>query len=328
MRVVNRSRALHACIAYAWMVASTHGNIKQMISRIKNKIDRGWFNLRCAAIFNTPPVKCDPSSNVVVVSQLHHPDLTMYMLAAKSFARYVRPSGFVIVDDGLLPEDRHILAKHFDALQFVPSANVQLGSCPAGGCWERLRTLSEVNRDRYVIQLDSDTLTLAEPKEVLQCIAQGHTFTLGTGSGQHFVGFEEASRYAHDHACAHVQNHAERALGVYPGKESLKYVRGCAGFAGFAKGQLSIAKIEEFSIEMEKLLGKELWRKWGTEQVTSNFMAANAPEAIVLPVDRYPFWQPGLDATNAALIHFFGVFRFTQGMYLRQARRLINQLSS
>jgi len=299
-----------------------------MISSIRNKIDRAWFNLRCSGIFSTPPVKCDPDSDIVIVSQLHHPDMTMYMLAMKSFARFVRPRGFVIVDDGLLPEDRHILSEHFDPIRFVPSKGAQLGACPAGGCWERLLTLSQENSDHYVIQLDADTLTLSEPVEVLQCLAQNRSYTLGTSTGRQTVGFSEASRFAHENMSNHVQAHAERALASYPGHEHLRYVRGCAGFTGFSRGQLLPERIQEFSTQMEKLVGKEKWREWGSEQVTSNFMAANAPDSLVLPVERYPFWMPDVDITKAAFVHFFGVFRFMGGMYTRQASRVIRQLSS
>ena len=116
-----------------------------MIAGIKNKIDRAWFNFRCSGIFNTPSVKCDPDSDILIVSQLHHPDMTMYMLAMKSYARFVKPKGFVIVDDGLLPEDRRILSEHFDQIRFVSGKDVQLGACPSGGCWERLLTLSQEN---------------------------------------------------------------------------------------------------------------------------------------------------------------------------------------
>lgn len=297
-----------------------------MISRIKQKISRAWFNFQCAGIFDTPPVKCDPGSNVVIVSQLHHPDLTMYMLAAKSFARFVKPQSFVIVDDGLLPEDKQILTKHFGTIRFVSRKSVQRGKCPEGGCWERLLTLSQVNKDHYVIQLDSDTLTLSEPAEVMQCLAQNRSFTLGTGTGRQIVGFSEASRFAQGSTSNHVQNHAERALASYPDHEQLRYVRGCAGFTGFAKGQLLPEKIQEFSAQMEKLIGKEKWCEWGSEQVTSNYMAANALDALVLPVERYPFWGPDVDIAKATLVHFFGVFRFMGGMYAQQGRSTIKCL--
>lgn len=299
-----------------------------MISGIRKKIGRAWFDFRCSGIFDTPPVKCDPNSDILIVSQLHHPDMTMYMLAMKSFAHFVRPQGFVIVDDGLLPEDRRILSEHFDPIRFVPSKGVQLGACPSGGCWERLLTLSQENNSLYVIQLDADTLTLSEPEEVLQCLAHNRSFTLGTSTGRQVVGFSEASRFAHEHIGDHVQSHAECALASFPEYEHLKYVRGCAGFTGFAKGQLSPEKIQEFSTQMEKLVGKEKWSEWGSEQVTSNYMAANTSDSLVLPVERYPFWRPDVNITEAVFMHFVGDFRFMGGMYTRQALHVIRQLNS
>lgn len=298
-----------------------------MLNRIKRKLDRAWFNFRCAGIYQTPPAKCDPTSNVLIVSQLHHPDMTMYMLAAKSLARHIRPQGFVIVDDGLLPEDKHTLSAHFESIRFVSSESMRRGTCPSGGCWERLLTLAHENLSHYVIQLDSDTLTLTEPKEVLQCIAQGRSFTLGTSSGTHFVALSEASQHANKNPDKHVQNHAERALGEYPGMSALKYVRGCAGFTGFAPGKLSIAEVENFSLQMQKLVGKQKWQEWGSEQVASNFMVSNTDDSLVLPVDRYPFWKPGVSIMQAVLVHFFGTFRFAGGMYVRQGLRIIQLLS-
>lgn len=301
--------------------------IKRKLCRIKCKIDHAWFDFRCAGIYQTPPVKCDPTSNVLIMSQLHHPDMTLYMLAAKSLARHIHPRGFVIVDDGLLPEDKHTLSAHFESIRFVSTDSMRRGTCPSGGCWERLLTLAHENLSHYVIQLDSDTLTLAEPKEVLECIAQNRSFTLGTSSGTHFVPLSEASQYANKNLDKHVQNHAERALGVYPGMSELKYVRGCAGFTGFAPGKLSIASVENFSLQMQKLVGQQKWHEWGSEQVASNFMVANADDSLVLPVDRYPFWMPGISIAQAVLVHFFGTFRFARGMYVRQGLRIIQLFS-
>jgi hypothetical protein len=311
----------------AWPKSTDIEQVIGVLSRIQRRVDKLWFNWRCNGIYKTPPVQCDPDGKVLVVSQLHHPDMTMYMLAAKSFARYLRPREFVIVDDGLRAADRDTLRAHFSRIRFVRSAEIDTGSCPSRGCWERLLTLSHENASHYAIQLDSDTLTLGEPSEVQECVAQDRTFTLGTLSGTHVVGLDEASAYAHSPPSEHVQNHAERALGRYPGKEALKYVRGCAGFAGFAKGHLGLKAIEDFSENMQALVGREKWGEWGSEQVTSNFIAANAPDCLVLPVERYPFWKSGMDLSRAVLVHFFGTFRFTEGMYARQARQIVKELS-
>lgn len=297
-----------------------------MLDGIKKRINRAWFNFRCSGVLNSAPVRCNSESNLLIVSQLHHPDLIMYLLAAKSFARFVQPRVFVIVDDGLLMEDRKILTKHLGSVRFILSKDVFLGSCPAGGCWERILSLSQECESNYVIQLDADTLTLREPTEVLESLASNRSFTLGTGF--EIVSFIEASNFAHKNTSNHVQAHAERALSNYPGQQKLKYVRGCAGFTGFAKGKLPRVQIEDFSSQMSKLIGTDRWKEWGSEQVTSNYMVANASGSVVLPVERYPFWEPGVQIDKAVFVHFFGTYRFDAGMYHQQALQLLQQLNS
>lgn len=293
-----------------------------MWSGIKKRAGKAWLDLRCRGIYDSAPVVCDPASPVVVVSQLYHPDMTMYLLAAKSFARHVRPQGFVLVDDGLTAEDRHVLTQHLGTVQFVERRSVATDGLPEGGCWERLLTLAAQNRTHYAVQLDADTLTLAAPTEVLECIAHGRSYTLGTSSGRVAVPLQQASRYAQARRDDHVQSLAECALEQLDDSGQLLYVRGCAGFTGFAPGYLDIERIRAFSQRMEALIGRDKWHRWGSEQVTSNFFAANAPDSLVLPVDRYPFWGPDVDIERAVFAHFFGTFRFSGGMYARKGAQV------
>lgn len=297
-----------------------------MLYNLKKKLNQAWFDYQCSGIKKTSPVSCDPASELVVVSQLYHPDLVMYLLAAKSLARYLNVREFVVVDDGLSTKDKSILLNNFSSIRFIPRKSIPVEKCPVGACWERLLTLAELSQDSYVIQLDSDILVLSDPVEVRACIAEGRSFTLGTATGRHLVSLEEASHYAFTRDPEHVQILAERAFGEYPGKEHLKYVRGCAGFSGFARRHISVDAVQEFSAAMEKLLGKNAWRQWGSEQVASNFMVANAPHASVLPIERYPFWVPGSNIKDAALVHFLGTFRFMEGAYSLQARGIIDVL--
>jgi hypothetical protein len=297
-----------------------------MFYNLRKKLSKAWFDCCCSGIKGTSPVLCDSSSELVVVSQLYHPDVVMYLLAAKSLARYLSVKEFVIVDDGLSIKDKSILLNNFSSIRFIPRKSVSVGKCPVGACWERLLTLAELSQDSYVIQLDSDTLMLNDPVEVRACIAEGRSFTLGTATGRHFVSLDEASHLAFTRDPEHVQILAERAFGEYPDREQLKYVRGCAGFSGFARKHLSTDAVQEFSVTMEKLLGKDAWCQWGSEQVASNFMVANAPHASVLPMERYPFWMPGVNIEGAALVHFLGTFRFSEGTYSRQARGIIDVL--
>jgi hypothetical protein len=293
---------------------------------LRRRVDRRWFNWRCRHVFDTPPLRCDPQSKVMIVSQLYSPDVTMYLLAAKSFARFVVPQGFLIVDDGLTAEERDVLRHHLGQVSFVRSAEVPAGTCPRGGCWERLLSLSAQNEAHYAIQLDADTLTISPPREVLQCIAEDRTFTLGTPTGKHLVTAAEATAYADQHVYDHVQSFTERALAKLPDAAHVKYVRGCAGFTGFARGELPRSGIEHYAQSLAALIGADRFAQWGSEQVTSNLMAANAPNALVLPVDTYPFWAPNLPVDRLSLIHFFGTYRYLQGTYLRLSLQVIEAL--
>lgn len=299
-----------------------------MLSYFRQRLHKRWFNFRCSGIDRTPPLPCDPNSKVIIVSQVYHPDTTMLILAAKSFARHVMPRRFVLVDDGLRADDRARLTHHLGQVEFVPTPEAADPHLPRGGTWERLATLSRMNEQHYVIQLDADTLTLRRPDEVVNCVQANRPFTLGTKSGTHPVELSVASKFAAGHDSTHVQNAAERALVKLPGFADLKYVRGCSGFTGFPVGTLPIQRIREFSETMEQLLGSDKWRSWGSEQVASNFMAANAPGSIVLPVDRYPFWGPDSDIQRAALVHFFGTYRFTGGVYANQGARLSQTMAA
>lgn len=296
--------------------------------RFRRRLEKAWFNFRCQKVFDTPPVSCDPASRVVIVSQLYSPDVTMYLLAAKSFTRWVRPKYFLIVDDGLTAEDRKTLEHHLQSVRFVLTKDVDCQATPRGGCWERLVSLSRENESNYAIQLDADTLTVSRPTEVIECIAASRTFTLGTPTGRELVSLKEASDYAEQHIYDHVQSHCERVLHRLPDAGRLKYVRGCAGFTGFAPGQLPLSGIEHFARSLSDLIGNDKFAQWGSEQVTSNLMASNAPDALVLPVDTYPFWKPGLPMGELVLIHFFGTYRYMGGTYLRQSLQTVSELKA
>jgi hypothetical protein len=297
-----------------------------MFFSIRNKISKSWFDWRVRKVFNTKTAKCNPHSNLIILSQLYHPDLAMFMVAAKSFAQYVTPKKYVIVDDGLTEADRAILRQHFEVIDFIRTEQVDTGLCPKRGCWERLISIANLNAEHYIIQLDADTLTLAEPTEVLTHLKNSHAFTLGTPGGQTVTSLAEASHTASGYGFDHVQVLAEQALVKLPPELGTLYVHGCAGFAGFAPGCITRGAIEAFSTAMTDLLGNKKWSEWGSEQVTSNFIVANTPHAGILAVMTYPFWQPDIDISKAKFFHFFGTHRFEGGEYIRSSNKVINGL--
>jgi hypothetical protein len=303
-----------------------------MFYRLQQHLLRTFFNTSVRAVRGTPVVRLDPQSALLAASQLCHRDVFMYLVALKSFARFVRLARVVVLDDGSLTvADRDLLARHVEGIEVVQTSAVESADCPRGGTWERLLWISEAIERTFVVQIDADTLTLREPREVLQCVHDNVSFTLGTKLGRRVVAAAEAcaseQKYAQQHPeDGHVQTQAEKVFDRLPGVANLKYVRGNSGFAGYAKGAFRREDVEGFSRNMRALVGEAKWAEWGSEQVASNFLVANSPGAVVLPFETYAYYHPGLSVAECTFLHFIGEFRFKHGMYRRLGKQLVEGL--
>ncbi len=295
-----------------------------MLTSIRGRVERICHDFRCRNVFDTPPLKIVPS-NLNIVTMLCHADVTMYLVAIKSFYKQIGHGQIVIVDDGSLSSaDRALLVEHVGAC-FVPIGSVDTGSLPRGGCWERLATILDLASSSYVIQVDSDTLTRANVPEILDCIRANRSFTLGTTQGQKFVPLATVSEVARASEGTHVQHDAECNLVNLPNSQSKRYVRGCAGFAGFAKGACTRDQAIEFSAAMSKFIGDK-WKNWGSEQVASNFLISNDASSIVLPYPKYACFELDVDLSTASFLHFIGTNRFDKGVYSEQSISFIRSI--
>lgn len=256
-----------------------------------------------------------------------HRDLIMYLIAVKSFYRQMGEGEIIVVDDGTLTaRDRKLLSHHLGAPDFVDMNSVDTGPCPKGRCWERLFTVLELREKFYVIQLDSDTLTRSAVPEVVECVRSNRCFTLGTvsESGADFLSLHDASRVAEKFTGTHVQVLTEKSLFRLPDPECNRYVRGSAGFAGFAKGRPLRGAASEFSRRISKLIGPK-WNDWGSEQITSNYLIANEPSPVVLPQPKYSCFDPERSVRNEVFVHFIGTYRHDGGVYARESRAVIRR---
>jgi hypothetical protein len=258
--------------------------------------------------------------------------LLPYLVAAKSFQSRLGRGRFVILDDGTLTaSDGVLLRHHLGDPEIRAIGDVDTGPCPRGGTWERLLTILDLRAGNYVIQLDSDTVTLGDVGEINAAIEAGQSFTLRGGIDSEILPLAATSDLARHHATPgrqHVQAAIEQAMVdvVIPGQAELRYVRGCSGFAGFAPNPDGRGLAEAFSQEAERLLGRSYWSEWGSEQVTSNFVVANQPQSLLLPYDRYlNFWNEPVDPA-AAFVHFVGTYRFHRQAYQQAALDAIRAL--
>ncbi len=303
-----------------------------MLFRLRRDFRTARFNFQVRGISSTPPLTGDPGSRVVLVSQVCHRDLSMYLLAVKSLARFVRPKRMFALDDTTLTDaDKACLRQHIRALEILPITEVANATCPKGKTWERLLLISDLVASDYVIQVDSDTLTLKEPKDVRTYIESNISFTLPGDQGEHIVAAQEMSRRMKprvNDGTEHVQLVSEANLERVISDRPLQYVRGCSAFAGFGKNSFSRKTVERLSTSMAGVIGQAKWNEWGSEQVTSCLVVANTPGAKVLPFSEYCYHRPELAMEGRTFIHFMGTYRFRLGRYSQLAKRVIQELSS
>ena len=289
------------------------------------------FNRTVRAVLAAPPVRA-VDDGVVVFSMIGTRVLLPYLVAAKSLHARLGRGRFVILDDGTLTAaDKQLLGAHLDQPELRSIAAVDLGDCPRGGCWERLLTLLELRRDNYVIQLDSDTVTLGPVDEIARAIDAARDFTLRGEAGSAWLPVTSfGGDFADLPTSAHVQIKIESLLPQVAAKAGglTHYVRGCAGFAGFAPGGPGRELADMFSRAASGALGREVWAQWGSEQVMSNLYIANEGQPVLLPYDRYlNFWNEPI-TSKAAFVHFVGTFRYHGGAYAAAARCALDDLSA
>jgi hypothetical protein len=297
-------------------------------SRHVRRLAQARFDWQCRGVLETPPLRL-AAAPVSVVSMVRTEHLRMYLLAIKSFARRIAVGQVVVMDDGsLTPDDQALIRRHVPQVEIVFLPGIATAPCPRGGCWERLLFILDRTADGYVVQLDSDVLSLGELPAIAACIEANRAFTLSSGEGFSVVSFEEATvRVAAEDPSA-LQTACEQALASLQDSDGLigrRYVRGSAGFAGFPRGGATRAAAEAFSVAMERRLGAR-WQGWGTEQVASNHIVASLPDGQLLPWPDYACYYPHIDPGEARLLHFIGSWRFAGGAYARAGRRVIAEL--
>jgi hypothetical protein len=166
--------------------------------------------------------------------------------------------------------------------------------------------------------------------EVAAAIDANRSFTLGGGVNDARLGFMTIPQmirdiYPNGPLYPHIQSVIEAALRDVPGAEELKYIRGCAGFAGFSKSAGGRALAERFAMDAGHAVGPR-FAEWGSEQAASNFVVANDADPIQLPYDRYTnHWEEALPS-DPAFIHYIGTYRYDRGSYVASTERAIRQL--
>jgi hypothetical protein len=303
-----------------------------LVNRIGNRLRRDFFGSlyrrQVRGILDTPPVE-KGDRRFIQLSMVHTRDVLPYLAAAKSFARYTKPQRIVVVcDPSITAEDRATLKQHIPFIELLEATDFRHPDLPQGGTWERLFAIANLSPDNYVVQVDADTLTLDTPHDVIAAIDAGNGFVIGEEIGQGTISFEQARTRMQPWihlSDAHVQVLSETAMPDLGLPETKRYVGGCSGFTGFPASPTMRDDMLDFSRRMTSKLGKH-WTRWGTEQVTSNYLVANTRGFSVLPFPRYA--TPDVSTNVTVFKHYIGHQRFLSAAYLKDTRHFLQSYAS
>jgi hypothetical protein len=306
--------------------------IGQKLKRIKWRIDQRRHDRAAEAILLTPPI-IPRDDGLILFSMIGTAVLNSYLVAVKSLHHELAMGRIMLLNDGTLTaQDRKDLAHHCGDPVIIEMSDVVTSPCPSGNCWERLMAILDQRGANYVIQLDSDIVVTGPIPEVAEAIAANRSFTLGgdaDAAEKGFVTAEQLARmvYPSGAPTGHVQHQAESRFDKLSDCSSRLYIRGCAGFAGFSRGDTGRTGLQVFSQEIEAMIGAK-WHEWGSEQIASNYVIANDVSPLVLPYNRYAnHWDMPLPA-GVRLIHFIGTHRYDRGNYLRATIDVIARLGA
>jgi hypothetical protein len=296
------------------------------MTSLQERLNKWLFLRKADGVLQTPPLRLGVN-DFTAISMVQHRDVVPYLLAVKSFAAYASPSRVVLVADPTLnDDDRSVLRRHVPRIEIFEAKTFRRNPLPEGGCWERLSAISTLNAETSVVQLDADTLTTGPLDEVVGAAREARSFVLRSESGVELTTLDVAAANGRGllASSSHIQAIAEARLEELPDWQLYRYARGCAGFTGFGRGALDPCRLDVVSAAMRALHGTR-WDEWGSEQVTSNLMAASAPGAFMLPHPRY--CNADSQTQETRLAHYIGYARFTSRAYERKANQVIQALA-
>ena len=297
------------------------------LKHYKSKVLHRYFDWDVRQVLKLSPLEREKKikPGLCVLSMLCKRDFFQYIISIYSFTQLLNPEKIVIVNDGTLNKE------HLDTLvRMIPDITILNGidyiddRVPTYTSWRRMLALESFIQDYYVIQLDADLISRYDLIEVERAYNENRSFILGTNS-KNRITIEEAKNNAKSRKetnIKHVQQLAEENLDSLQAINYQYYVRGCAGFAGYAKGSFTIDTLIDISNCMFGCIGDK-WREWGSEQTAANILIANQPRSVILPLELYSSVNKYNEELK--LVHFLGSWRFDGFIYNKLAKKFIRE---
>lgn len=301
--------------------------LKKNFDQVKSKLQHKYFDWYVRDALNLNKVSRDEEINkgLCILTMLCKRDFFQYLVSIHSFTSFLNPEKIVVVNDGSL-EDWQILhlRKLIDDITVLNGTDFIDSRVPTYTSWRRMLAIESFVNDFFVIQLDADLLSKYNLDEIQRAYQSNYSFILGTDCDS-FSSLNEAQTAAinrNQPNNKHVQHQSELNLDVLNEIGFTHYVRGCAGFAGYAKGSFNKETLIQISNCMFSRIGNK-WEEWGSEQTAANMMISNMPSAKVLPLSYYG--SVARYSRELKLIHFLGSWRFQGLLYNKLAKQYISE---
>ena len=306
--------------------------------KLKYRFNKLRFQNACKRIRLTRPIEYTHKDDVRILSQVHHDAVDMYLLAIKTFLYHFTIGSVYVLNDGSLTgSDIELIKYHVPGVTIQHIENIDASGFPVGNTWERLLYYIDLSKDAYVIQLDSDTLSLMPMLDLHEAIRESRSFIIGNGPAwERPISVDYLLRLIGNWSANPKQDHVQVASeSVFPllqfFQNSRAYYRGCSAFTGLARGQISREMLKDFCRQVEAEIGRKKWLEWGSEQVACRVMISATKSPMILPWLSYQnYGFPSLhrqSLVTASLIHFIGTYRFADGAYQKLAVRAIQDLN-
>lgn len=292
--------------------------LNRLARRIRTRALRSVHGIMARPILRAAPVRAG-ATPCTVLTMVGHRDIIPYLVAIKTFAHHADPVGIaVLCDESITAADRATMKSHVPAVEFMDIRAFRSPGIPIGGCWERLLAVTELAKTRYVVQLDSDTVTTGETIEVIDAVRSGSAFVMGKEPSQRIGSLGDLCEKTAVHAgmldSMHIHNAAQYHVSRVGLDSSMRYTDGWASFTGFPRDVTLQSRLFDVVHRLRSAMGSGL-DEWGTEMVASNFLVANAAGATVLPFPKY--CTPVHGETEVHLWHFVGSLRYDDLRYIR-----------
>lgn len=297
------------------------------MKKILYSLQKAKFDRIIKRIRYTAPINSSLDEEITIVSMVSTSTVDMYLTAIKSFLKYFGRGTVEAIDDGSLSEDDvKVLKHHIPNIQFSNANDIETFDSPSYVSWKRLYRVQQLAQKSYVIQLDSDTLTIGPLVDIDHAVRNNEGFLIGSSRWPQAVNVNTLRDIVSQWKSEHVQARAEanfHKLDFFKGNN--RYLRGCAGFAGYPKNFATVEEIRNLSNEIYQYVGSD-WKKWGSEQTTTMCLISKCKNSKILPWPIYQNFDFPRSYENIAsmnFVHFIGSNRYRRGVYAKLANNFI-----